>query len=93
MTRESNTMKSPPGAGVASILSPDSEVRKNPVWQAFDRMWRPAGGWAIVAGMTYGFVIGPWIDRPMGEFEMVTLAGLMLAMWGLKTAEKITGVA
>jgi len=89
----SRVMKAPPGAGVASILSPDAEVRKNPFWQFIDRMWRPGGGWALVSGMVYAFVAGPAIDKPMDPLTLGILLTLVIAMWGLKTAEKITGVA
>lgn len=88
-----NAMRSPPGAGVKSILSPDSAIRKHPLWQVMDRMWRPSGGWSLVSGMVYAFVIGPAIERPMDFATLGVMAGLIVAMWGLKTAEKLGGVS
>ena len=82
-----------PGSGLAAIMSPDSAIRAHPLYQVANRLWRPAGGWALVAGMTYGFCVGPWIGKPLGPIEWTALSALVVAMWGLKTLEKRDGVA
>jgi len=82
-----------PGTGLAAIMSPDSAIRAHPAYQIANRLWRPAGGWALVAGMTYGFAIGPWLGKPLGPIEWTSLVALVVAMWGLKTLEKRDGVA
>lgn len=82
-----------PGSGLAAIMSPDSAIRSHPVYQIANRMWRPAGGWALVAGLVYGLVIGPANEKPLGLTEWGALVTLIIAMWGLKTLEKRDGVA
>lgn len=82
-----------PGSGMAAIMSPDGAIRSHPLYQIVNRMWRPAGGWSLVVGMLYGFVIGPWIGKPLGGVEWTALTALVIAMWGLKTLEKRDGVA
>lgn len=82
-----------PGTGLAAIMSPDSAIRAHPAYQIANRMWRPAGGWALVAGLVYGLCIGPWIGKPLGPVEWTALSALVVAMWGLKTLEKRDGVA
>lgn len=68
--------------------------------------WRPATGWACVAGLIYQFLampILPWVVTVMGatvppmpaidnETLMVLLTG-MLGLGGLRTFEKVKGRA
>ena len=68
--------------------------------------WRPGAGWVCVAGLGYSFLLQPllpWIVASLGgsvealptidtETLMVLLLG-MLGLGGLRTAEKIKGVA
>lgn len=82
-----------PGSGLAAIMSPDSAIRAHPAYQVVNRLWRPAGGWSLNAGMLYGFWFGPAIGKPLGAFEWGALVTLVIAMWGLKTLEKRDGVA
>lgn len=82
-----------PGSGLAAIMSPDSAIRAHPAYQIANRMWRPAGGWVLVAGMLYGFWIGPYYGKPLGPIEWGALTLLVGGLWGLKTLEKRDGVA
>jgi len=82
-----------PGSGLAAIMSPDSAIRAHPAYQIANRMWRPAGGWALVAGMFYGFWLGPYYGKPLGPIEWGALTLLVGGLWGLKTLEKRDGVA
>lgn len=82
-----------PGTGLAEIVSPDGVIRRHPAFQIFNRLWRPAGGWALVAGLIYGLCWGPATGKPLGAVEWTALTALVIAMWGLKTLEKRDGVA
>lgn len=87
------TRTSPRAATDPAILTPDHPIRRHWAWQAFDRLWRPSAGWFTAAGILYAGAIGPAIGRPMAEGYLavwLTFAALML---GLKTVEKIRGVA
>lgn len=75
------------------IPMPDHPIRRHWAWQAFDRLWRPSAGWVVVIGTAYAGFIGPWVGKPMAEGYLavwLTFAALVL---GIKTVEKIKGVA
>jgi len=66
--------------------------------------WRPAVGWTCCAGLAYSFVIRPImaplvmksLGTPMEALDMGTLGTLlfgMLGLGGMRTVEKINGVA
>lgn len=66
--------------------------------------WRPAVGWVCVIGLAYQFLLWPilgwvsgiqhWTLPPELDFgSLLTLLGGMLGLGGLRTAEKIKGVA
>jgi hypothetical protein len=62
--------------------------------------WRPAVGWVCVLGLFYTFFLQPILvsvmDTPPPSLEMGDLLTLLLGMLGLgglRTAEKIKGVA
>lgn len=84
---------SDPGTAPEAMRLPDHPIRGHWLWQAFDRLWRPSGGWACVGGLGYGFILGPAIDRPVSDGALVQLILLTFALWGLKTREKEKGVA
>lgn len=72
---------------------PDHPIRHHPLWLVFDRLWRPAAGWMVVAGTAYAGWLGPLIQRPMPEAYLLTWLTFAAAMLGLKTIEKIRGIA
>lgn len=72
---------------------PDHPIRKHWAWQAFDRLWRPTSGWVVVAGLAYAAGLGHIIGKPMAEGYLVAWLTFCAAMLGLKTIEKIRGVA
>lgn len=92
-TKIPSAAQAKPGTGLAAIMSPDSAIRAHPMFQIVNRLWRPAGGWACVSGMIYGFWVGPYFDRPLGALEWGALTLLTTGLWGLKTLEKRDGVA
>ena len=66
--------------------------------------WRPAVGWVSVLGLAYNFLGYPlmtWMSSNYGYHAppvadmgtLITLLGGMLGLGGLRTAEKIKGVA
>ena len=66
--------------------------------------WRPAVGWVSVCGLAYNFLGYPlmtWMSSNYGYHSppvadmgtLITLLGGMLGLGGLRTAEKIKGVA
>lgn len=76
-----------------AIRTPDHPIRRHWAWQAFDRLWRPAAGWAVVAGVAYAGFIGPAIERPMNEGYLLAWLTFAATVLGLKSVEKIRGVA
>jgi hypothetical protein len=75
------------------IPLPDHPIRRHVVWQAFDRLWRPAAGWIAVAGTLYAGGLGHLIGRPMAEAYLALWLAFVAALLGLKSIEKIRGVA
>ena len=66
--------------------------------------WRPAVGWVCVLGLAYQFAGAPllsWLATanglptppPLDTGDLLTILGGMLGLGGLRTAEKIKGVA
>jgi hypothetical protein len=66
--------------------------------------WRPAVGWVCVLGLFYSFVLRPiaaplitkYVGAPLEALDMGTLGTLlfgMLGLGGMRTVEKINGVA
>jgi len=61
--------------------------------------WRPAIGWIGAAGLAYQYVVRPfaygagWHDLPALDSTLIELVFAMLGMGGLRTYEKIKGVA
>jgi len=61
--------------------------------------WRPAIGWIGASGLAYQYVVRPfaygagWHDLPTLDSTLMELVFAMLGMGGLRTYEKIQGVA
>jgi hypothetical protein len=66
--------------------------------------WRPGIGWICVAGLAYALLIKPIFSplilklfgfalEPVNEFALIGLVSGMLGLGGLRTIEKINGVA
>lgn len=61
--------------------------------------WRPAIGWIGAAGLAYQYVVRPIAigaglhDLPVLDSSLMELVMAMLGMAGLRTYEKISGVA
>src|SRR3546814_9129715 len=46
---------------------PDHPIRHTRWWQMFVRLPRPALEWVTVGGIGYALIIGPAIQRPLGD--------------------------
>lgn len=61
--------------------------------------WRPAIGWIGAAGLAYHFILNPilvglgWTSLPALDDMLFELIFAMLGMGGLRTYEKLKGVA
>jgi hypothetical protein len=61
--------------------------------------WRPAIGWVGAIGLAYQYVVRPfavgagWHDLPSLDSSLMELVMAMLGLGGLRTFEKIKGVA
>lgn len=62
--------------------------------------WRPAVGWVCVLGLLYSFLVRPLLGYfggtvapPIDMGDLLILLGGMLGFGGLRTFEKIKGVA
>jgi hypothetical protein len=61
--------------------------------------WRPAIGWIGALGLAYQYVVRPfavgfgWHDLPSLDHSLMELVMAMLGLGGLRTFEKIKGVA
>lgn len=77
----------------STIPLPDHPIRQRAWYQLFDRLWRPSAGWVTVGGLAYGFIIGPALGRPYDEGYLVQVLLFAGGLLGLKTVEKVRGVA
>jgi hypothetical protein len=61
--------------------------------------WRPAIGWVGAAGLSYQFILRPilvgmgWASLPTLDGSLMELVFAMLGFGGLRTYEKVKGVA
>jgi hypothetical protein len=81
----------------------NKEEAKNPNW--FVSGWRPAVGWTCVAGIAYSFVLFPLLSfiavvagykgilPSIATSDLMVLLTGMLGFGGLRTFDKIKGVA
>lgn len=80
----------------------NQEEAKNP--SLFVSGWRPAVGWTCVLGLIYTFIVQPLLSwySANGKFSappaldmgtLLMLLGGMLGLGGMRTVEKINGVA
>jgi RsiW-degrading membrane proteinase PrsW (M82 family) len=78
---------------MTDIPLPDHPIRKHWAWQAFDRLWRTTAGWVVVIGTAYAGFIGHAIGKPMNEGYLAVWLTFAAAVLGLKSWEKLKGVA
>lgn len=93
-------------SGELELITKQLDINKveasNP--SVFVSGWRPAVGWVCVAGLSYSFVGQPllnWVSAIMNFANpplldmgtLLTILGGMLGLGGLRTVEKVNGVA
>lgn len=65
----------------------------------FNSGWRPALGWICVAGLSMHYLVFPIVGMfapvksPLDVGELMSLAGILLGLGGLRTVERIRGKA
>lgn len=78
----------------ASIPMPDHEVRQQRWFQLIERLWRPATAWiACPCSVGYACIVAPYTGRPLSDGYLVQVLMFAAAVYGVKTIEKIRGVA
>ncbi|MBP6031237.1 MAG: hypothetical protein KA533_07400 [Sphingobium sp.] len=75
------------------IAMPDHPIRRNRWFQMFVRLPRPALEWVTVASVGYAGIIGPAIQRPLGDGYLVQILLFAGGLFGVRALEKIKGVA
>lgn len=90
-------------AQITAQLKVNEVEASNP--SVFVSGWRPFVGWVCTAGLAIQFIIGPcgaWVAALLGHAvafpsldmgTLLTLLGGMLGLGGLRTVEKLNGVA
>lgn len=77
----------------ASIPMPDHEIRMKPWYQLFNRLARPSHDWLVAAGVGWAVWVGPMVAMPLEEGYLVQVLLYGGATFGVRTLEKIKGVA
>ncbi len=73
---------------------PDHPIRRNKWYQLFDRLWRPALGWiSCPISVLYACVIAPASGAPLNEGYLVQVLMFAGGIYGVKSFEKVKGVA
>lgn len=79
--------------GLATTALPDHPIRNATWYQLFCRLWRPTLGWVGVLSGIYIFAVGPAIQRPVDPVVVAHWLVLVLAIYGIRSIEKLRGVA
>lgn len=86
-----------PNAGTPPVSStinlPDHEVRQARWFQLFNRLARPFHDWLVAIGVGWAVWFGPMIGDPLDDGYLVQVLLYGGATFGVRTLEKIKGVA
>lgn len=86
-----------PAAGTPPVPStipmPDHEVRQTRAFQLFVRLARPFHDWLVAIGVGWAIWFGPMVGRPLEDGYLVQVLLYGGATFGVRTLEKIKGVA
>lgn len=77
----------------ASINMPDHAVRQTTLYQLFNRLARPTHDWLVAGGVGWGVWFGPMFLHPLDDGYLVQVLLYGGATFGVRTLEKIKGVA
>lgn len=89
---EAETIKVEPGPA-PGIAMPDHPIRHLALYQAFERLWRPAAGWVTVGGLFYAFIWAPASGKPLEDGYLVQVLLFAGGILGLKSWEKSRAIA
>ncbi len=79
---------------VPSVINmPDHEVRQKTWFQLFNRLARPFHDWLVAFGVGWAVLFGPIFKMPLGDGYLVQVLLYSGVTFGIRTAEKIKGVA
>lgn len=84
---------SPSPSAAPSITMPDHEVRSTRWFQLYVRLARPTHDWLVAFGVGWALLLGPMALRPLGDGYLVQVLLYAGATFGIRTLEKIKGVA
>lgn len=76
-----------------SIPMPDHEIRMAKWYQLFNRLARPTHDWLVAGGVGWALWVGPMASMPLEEGYLVQVLLYGGATFGIRTLEKIKGVA
>lgn len=77
----------------ASITMPDHEVRQARWYQLYVRLARPTLDWIADLAALYGMVIAPATGRPLDDGYLVQVLLFVGTVYGVRSFEKVKGVA
>lgn len=79
---------------VASTINmPDHPVRQSKLYQLFNRLARPTHDWLVAGGVGWAVLFGPMMKMPLEDGYLVQVLLYGGATFGVRTLEKIKGVA
>lgn len=95
MARIASSTAKAPRPIPASIPMPDSPIRQRGWYQIFSRLARPTLDWVGVIGAAHAFGLfdGFGWAAPVDDGRSIIILGFVCALYGIRTAEKMTGVA
>src|SRR3546814_16908185 len=71
---------------------PDHPIRHTRWWQMFVRLPRPALAWVTVGGIGSALIIGPAIQRPLGDGYLSQAMLFAGGLFGVRGFETVKGV-
>lgn len=77
----------------AGISMPDHPIRNRTWYQLYVRLARPSLDWVTTAGVGYALIVGPAIQRPLDDGYLVQVLLFATAVFGVRSYEKVKGVA
>ena len=77
----------------SQIPMPDHQVRGERWYQLYARLARPTLDWVGVMGAGWSQFLGDWLGHPMDEPSRIVVLTFVCALFGIRTFEKVKGVA
>lgn len=72
---------------------PDSAIRQATWYQLYVRLARPTLDWAGVGGAVWALGLCDYMKMPMEDATRMIVFGFVAALHGIRTVEKMKGVA